>query len=330
MGECKERDDVTTYTYSKAACTAPTGTAPAALPVAIKRVSKCSRQGWNEFMSEVRIISRLRHQNLVLLVGWCYVDNDDLLLVYDLMHNGSVDSHLYNPNKKLAWGVRYQIVLGLSSALLYLHQETELCVMRRDIKPSNVMLDASFAAKLGDFGLERVIEDGRRSRTTAAAGTTGYVDPECLATGRTSVESDVYSFGVVLLEIACGRCPVVTLPNGSTVQLVQRVWDLHEAGMVLEAADARLDGEYNVQEMERVLAVGLWCAHPDRSQRPDIRHALNVLRFDAPLPILPAKLPAVAAHLQPVTNASFDSATTSCGALVISAAGSNARGIKLV
>ena len=296
------------------------------LDVAIKRVSKTSPQGWNEFMSEVRIISRLRHRNLVLLVGWCYGDGDcdDLLLVYELMRNGSVDGHLYNPNKKLTWRVRYQIVLGLGSALLYLHQDTELRVVHRDVKPSNVMLDASFTAKLGDFGLARVIEDGRRSRTTAAAGTTGYVDPECLNTGRTSVESDVYSFGVVLLEIACGRCPVVTLPNGSTVHLVHRVWDLHEAGRVLEAADPRLDGEYSVQEMERVLAVGLWCAHPDRSQRPDIRHALNVLRFDAPLPILPTKLPAAAAHLQPVANALFDSATSSCGAPVISA------GIELV
>ncbi|CAD6267051.1 unnamed protein product [Miscanthus lutarioriparius] len=125
--------------------------------------------------------------------------------------------------------------------------------------------------------------------------------------------------------------PVVTLPNGSTVHLVHRVWDLHEAGRVLEAADPRLDGEYSVQEMERVLGVELWCAHPDRNQRPDIRHALNVvLRFDAPLPILPAKLPAAAAHLQPVANALFDSATSSCGAPVISAAGSNDRGIELV
>ena len=107
-------------------------------------------------------------------------------------------------------------MLGIGSALLYLHQETESCVVHRDVKPSNVMLDASFAAKLGDFGLARaVVEDGRWSRTTAAAaGTTGYVDPECLSTGRTSVGSDVYSFGIVLLEIACGR-PV---PRGDAVE----------------------------------------------------------------------------------------------------------------
>ncbi|XP_066355057.1 L-type lectin-domain containing receptor kinase IX.1-like [Miscanthus floridulus] len=147
------------------------------LDVAIKRVSKTSPQGWNEFMSEVRIISRLRHRNLVLLVGWCYGDGDcdDLLLVYELVRNGSVDGHLYNPNKKLTWRVRYQIVLGLDLALLYLHQDTDLRVVHHEVKPSNVMLYASFTAKLGDFGLARVIEDGRRSRTTAAAGTTGYV-----------------------------------------------------------------------------------------------------------------------------------------------------------
>ncbi|TVU49162.1 hypothetical protein EJB05_00456, partial [Eragrostis curvula] len=174
------------------------------LHVAVKRVSKSSRQGWREFISEVKIISRLRHRNLVLLIGWCYDGvSDDLLLVYELMHNGSVDNHLYHldPEKQLAWPTRYKIVLGLGSALVYLHHDTEQCVMHRDIKPSNVMLDASFNAKLGDFGLARVInDDGRRSRTTAPAGTTGYMDPDCMATGRTSVEADVYSFGVVLLE----------------------------------------------------------------------------------------------------------------------------------
>ncbi|TVU49146.1 hypothetical protein EJB05_00440, partial [Eragrostis curvula] len=284
------------------------------LPVAVKRVSKSSRQGWKEFTSEVKIISRLRHRNLVLLIGWCYDGvGDDLLLVYDLMHNGSVDSHLYQPDpkKQLAWSTRYKIVLGLGSALVYLHHDAEQCVVHRDIKPSNVMLDISFEAKLGDFGLARVIDDGRRSRTTTLAGTTGYMDPECVATGRTSVESDIYSFGVVLLEIACGRCPVVMLQNGSTVHLVQRVWELYGARRLLDAADARLAGEHNVQEMERVMTVGLWCAHPDRSLRPTIRHAVNVLRFDAPLPSLPASMPLIASYVPPLASPSLGSVTGS-------------------
>ncbi|TVU49152.1 hypothetical protein EJB05_00446, partial [Eragrostis curvula] len=234
------------------------------ISVAVKRVSKSSQQGWKEFMSEVKIISRLKHRNLVVLIGWCYdgVD-DDLLLVYELMHNGSVDNHLYHPDpeKQLVWSTRYNIVLGLGSALVYLHHDTEQSVVHRDIKPSNVMLGASFDAKLGDFGLAR---------------------------------SDVYSFGVVLLEIACGRCPVVTLQNGSIVHLVQRVWELYGAGKLLDAADDRL-ADYDVQEIERVMTVGLWCVHPDRSLRPTIRDA--VLRFYAPLPSLPAAMPPIAAYV---------------------------------
>jgi len=273
------------------------------LHVAIKRVSKTSPQGWKEFVSEVKTISGLRHRNLVLLIGWCCSGGgggggSDLLLVYELMPSGSVDSHLHNPSKHLGWRERYQIVLGIGSVLVYLHHETEPRVVHRDVKPSNVMLDVAITAKLGDFGLARAVEDGaRRSWTTVPAGTTGYLDPECVATGRTSVESDVYSFGVVLLEIASGRRPVATLPDGSTAHLAQRVRDLHDAGRVLDAADARLGGDYHAEQMERVLVVGLWCAHPDRSLRPDVRHAVNVLRFDGPLPILPARMPAVAARL---------------------------------
>lgn len=117
---------------------------------------------------------------------------------------------------------------------------------------------------------------------------------ECMVTGRASVESDVYSFGVALLELACGRCPVMTRPDGSAVHLAQRVRELHDAGRVTAAADGRLNGGFDGDEMERVLVVGLWCAHPDRGMRPAIRQAVNVLRFDAPLPSLPppAKMPA--------------------------------------
>uniref|UniRef100_A0A0E0MPF1 Protein kinase domain-containing protein n=1 Tax=Oryza punctata TaxID=4537 RepID=A0A0E0MPF1_ORYPU len=263
------------------------------LHVAVKRISRSSQQGWKEFVSEVKIISRLRHRNLVLLIGWCHEpagdgddDDDKLLLVYELMCNGSVESHLYNPDKLLPWPARYE--------------ETEQRVVQRDIKPSNVMLDASFNAKLGDFGLARLIGEPSSSRTTMPttrlAGTMGYMDPECMVTGRASVESDVYSLGVVLLELACGRCPVMTRPDGSAVHLAQLVRDLHDAGRVTAAADCRLNGVFDGDEMERVLVVGLWCAHPDRGMRPAIRQAVNVLRFDAPLPRLPlpAKLPAAA------------------------------------
>ncbi|TVU49170.1 hypothetical protein EJB05_00466, partial [Eragrostis curvula] len=272
------------------------------LAVAIKRVSKGSKQGRKEYAAEVRIISRLRHRNLVQLIGWCHRGNDDLLLVYELMPNGSLDAHLHHSADAppMPWPRRREIVLGLGSALLYLHQEWEQCVVHRDIKPSNVMLDASFNAKLGDFGLARLVDHGRGAHTTVLAGTMGYMDPECMVTGRANAESDVYSFGVVLLEIACGRRPMV--PNGEeedVVHLVQWVWESYYGrGALLDAADARLDGEFDATEMETVMVVGLWCAHPDRSLRPSIRQAVNVLRSETPLPSLPLRMP-VATFMPP-------------------------------
>ncbi|KAF8655542.1 hypothetical protein HU200_061088 [Digitaria exilis] len=172
------------------------------LRVAIKRLSRSSNQGRKEYTSEVKIISRLRHRNLVQLIGWSSSHGgDELLLVYELMPKGSLDTK--------------DIALGIGCALLYLHQEWEQCVLHRDIKPSNVMLDASFNAKLGDFGLVRLVDHGRGSHTTELAGTTGYMDPQCTVTGRFSTESDIYSFGVLLLAVASGRRPVVVLRDDS-------------------------------------------------------------------------------------------------------------------
>ncbi|TVU49209.1 hypothetical protein EJB05_00507, partial [Eragrostis curvula] len=268
------------------------------LAVAIKRVSKGSKQGRKEYAAEVRIISRLRHRNLVQLIGWCH-GGGELLLIYELMPNGSLDAHLHHSSHNdgapplLPWPVRHEIVLGAASAILYLHQEWEQCVVHRDIKPSNVMLDASFNAKLGDFGLARLVDHGRGSHTTDLAGTTGYMDPECTSTGSFSTTSDVYSFGVLLLEVATGRRPVVVLQDGTAVHLAQRVWELYERGMVLHAADPRLNGAFDAREMECMLVVGLWCAHHDRGLRPSIRQAVSVLRFEASLPSLPERTPSV-------------------------------------
>lgn len=193
-------------------------------------------------------------------------------------------------------------MLGIGSALLYLHQEWEQCVLHRDIKPSNVMLDASFKAKLGDFGLARLIDHEKQSHTTALAGTMGYIDPECMVSASASTSSDVYSFGVVVLEIACGRRPIVVVQDSdeyATVHLVQWVWEFYSGGRIVDAADPRLNSEFDGGEMERVLFTALWCAHPDRTMRPSIRQAVNVLRLEAPLPNLPTNMP-VATFMPPV------------------------------
>jgi serine/threonine protein kinase len=172
---------------------------------------------------------------------------------------------------------RHEIVLGLGSALLYLHQEWEQCVLHRDIKPSNVMLDASFNTKLGDFGLARLVEHGRGSLTTAHAGTMGYMDPECMITGRANTESDVYSFGVVLLEIACGRRPVVVVQqeeddgDEDAVHLAQWVWSSYGRGKSLDAADTR----------RRRHTTGRRIRHPGDGVRADRRALVCSARSEA-------------------------------------------------
>ncbi|KAF5814454.1 putative protein kinase RLK-Pelle-L-LEC family [Helianthus annuus] len=171
--------------------------------VAVKRVSTSSKQGIKEYTSKVKIISRLRHKNLVQLTGWCH-EKQELLLVYEYMENGSLASHLFEAKSLLTWGTRFKIAQGLASSLLYLHEEWEQCVLHRDIKSSNVMLDSNFNAKLGDFGLAKLVDHEKGSQTTMLAGTMGYMAPECVVTGRANKESDVYGFGVLALEIACG------------------------------------------------------------------------------------------------------------------------------
>lgn len=254
--------------------------------VAIKRVSTESQQGKKEYISEVKIISQLRHRNLVQLVGWCH-DNGEFLLAYKFMSNGSLDSHLYNKNRFLSWPMRYKIANHLASALLYLHEGWEQCVVHRDVKPSNVMLDSAFNVKLGDFGLARLIDHENGSHSTILAGTRGYMAPENYDYGRATKESDVYSFGVVALEIACGRKPI----QANTVKLVDWVWELYGKGMVLRAADERLGMDFDERDMKCLMVVGLWCANPYSSQRPSIRQVVSVLNLEAPLPDLPLEMP---------------------------------------
>ncbi|XP_027922065.1 L-type lectin-domain containing receptor kinase IX.1-like [Vigna unguiculata] len=266
--------------------------------VAIKKVSRGSRQGVKEYMSEVKIFGQLRHKNLVQLFGWCH-QHEDLLLIYEFMENGSLDSYLFKGKGLLTWKVRYNIARGLASALLYLHEEWEECVLHRDIKSSNVMLDSNFNTKLGDFGLARLMDHGTGSKTTGLAGTIGYLPPEATTRGKASRESDVFSFGVVALEIACGRKAIESNMKEEQIYLVDWVLELHSIGEVLKASDPSLYGHFDEKEMETLMIVGLWCTHTEYLQRPTIRQVVQMLNFEAPLPILTQR--------GSVYNASFSS-----------------------
>ncbi|WMV50914.1 hypothetical protein MTR67_044299 [Solanum verrucosum] len=252
--------------------------------IVVKRISRESKQGIKEYASEVRIISRLRHKHLVQLIGWCHQKRE--LLVYEFMPNGSLDHHLFKGKSHLTWPIRFKIAQGLASTLFYLHEEWEQCVVHRDIKSSNIMLDSNFNAKLGDFGLARLVDHDKGSQTTVLAGTMGYMAPECLTTGKASKETDVYSFGVLALEIACGRKPIDPKAEEHQVNIIEWAWRLYGMGNLSEAVDPGLSSEFNEEEVEHLLIVGLWCAHPDNKCRPSIRQAIQVLNFEAPLPTL--------------------------------------------
>ncbi|KAL5564968.1 hypothetical protein UlMin_028132 [Ulmus minor] len=258
--------------------------------VAVKRVSKGSKQGKKEYISEVKIISRLRHKNLVKLIGWCH-ENGELLLVYEFMPNGSLDFHLFGEKLTLPWNERHKIAMGLASALFYLHDESEQCVVHRDIKSSNVLLDSEFNAKLGDFGLARLVDHELGMQTTALAGTMGYLAPECAISGKASKESDVYSFGVVSLEISCGRRPIVVNTEPTKARLIEWVWDLYGKSQLLEAMDKKISTEFDEEQIVSLMVVGLWCCHPEPNLRPSMKQVINVLSFETPLPKLPPKMP---------------------------------------
>ncbi|KAK3199736.1 hypothetical protein Dsin_023151 [Dipteronia sinensis] len=257
--------------------------------VAVKKVSRKSKQGSKEYATEVKIISRLRHKNTVKLMGWCH--EKELILVYEFMPNGSLDFHLFKGKSLLTWDVRYKIVQGLASALLYLHEEGDQCVLHRDIKSSNIMLDSEFNAKLGDFGLARLVDHAKGSQTTALAGTIGYMAPECLTARKVSKESDVFSFGIVALEIACGRRSIEQRDEEAQISLVAWVWESYGKKRLLDVVDKKLCMNIDQNQMESLIIVGLWCAHPDRNLRPSIRRAMQVLNFESQLPILPCKMP---------------------------------------
>ncbi|XP_040380076.1 probable serine/threonine-protein kinase PBL11 isoform X2 [Oryza brachyantha] len=272
---------------------------PVGVSVAVKRILRVNERALQDYENEIRVIGALSHPNLVPFVGSCS-DNGELLLVYQLVRNRTLDYHLHGSDAAaalLTWQRRYKIALGMASALSYLHSNQPR-VLHRDIKPGNVMLDEEFNAKVGDFGLVRIIPADGASCPMTVFGSSSYIDPEYCTTGRASAASDVYSFGAVLLEIASGDAPAADefATSRRRNAVVDRFRALYAGGgggaaALVDAADRRLNGEFDEEQMERLALVGLHCVQFDHRVRPSSEEVLGYLQGRLPVPPLEIKVP---------------------------------------
>ncbi|KAL3694650.1 hypothetical protein R1sor_008301 [Riccia sorocarpa] len=280
------------------------------LLVAVKKVSSDSKQGEREFLAEVSTIGMLRHRNIVQLLGWCSESEGNYLLVYEYMPNGSLDRHLYprTISQKagrtffLTWKERMKILRGIAAALHYLHEGWRQQVIHRDVKSSNVMLDDDLNAMLGDFGLARMSDHFKNPATTFVAGTYGFIAPEVSMTGKYTLKSDVFSFGAVCLEVVCGRRVYDdTYPVEETL-LVDFVWRKLSEDQLLSVVDRRLEGGFEVEEVEAVLLLGLLCSHPKPDDRPTMHGVLEILAGRVELPVVPRTKPEGDHYAYPYKN----------------------------
>ncbi|KAK6927010.1 Serine-threonine/tyrosine-protein kinase, catalytic domain [Dillenia turbinata] len=255
--------------------------------VAVKIISHGSHQGLREFVAEIVSMGRLRHRNLAQLLGYCR-RKGELILVYEYMQNGSLDKFLFgNEKPNLCWPQRFHILKGVASGLLYLHEEWEQVVLHRDVKASNVLLDADLNARLGDFGLARLHDHGANPQTTSVVGTVGYLAPELTRTSKATTGTDVYAFGAFMLEMACGRRPIQLNGLEEEIILVDWVFQCWKEGTILDTIDPRLESTFVVEEVELVLKLGLLCTHSVPAARPSMRQVMQYLNGDNKLLELP-------------------------------------------
>eukprot|EP00250_Pteridium_aquilinum_P010364 c19333_g1_i1 orf=868-3342(+) len=252
--------------------------------VAIKRFGG-GGQGDREFVVEVEMLSRLHHRNLVKLVGY-YTSRDSSqhLLCYELIPNGSLEAWLHGPlgaNQPLDWDTRMQIALDAARGLAYLHEDSQPCVIHRDFKASNILIENNFHAKVADFGLAKQAPEGQVNYVaTQVMGTFGYVAPEYAMTGHLLVKSDVYSYGVVLLELLSGRKPVdMSQPSGQENLVTWARPILRDRERLGELADPKLSNKYPKEDFTQAAAIAAACVAPEAAQRPTMGEVVQSLRL---------------------------------------------------
>ncbi|KAJ1255076.1 hypothetical protein BS78_K292600 [Paspalum vaginatum] len=278
-------------------CSLPARKKGEVLEVAVKKFSRDDNRRYEDFLAEVSVINRLRHKNIIPLIGWSY-NKGEPLLIYEYMPNGSLDQHLFRrsggkehqqPTLINQLGTRYNMVKDIATGLHYVHHEYEPIVLHRDIKTSNIMVDSTFQGRIGDFGLACVVAKGKNSYTDIEPrGTPGFMSPEYIISGKATSKSDVFAFGVLILEIITGKLAV----DAQFRHITDWVWHLHKEGRLLNAVDSHLTTEeFDPDDAKRLLLLGLACSHPNPSDRPNMVEAVQIITKSAAPPDVPLEKP---------------------------------------
>ncbi|KAG9134449.1 hypothetical protein Leryth_019696 [Lithospermum erythrorhizon] len=251
--------------------------------IAVKQLSSKSKQGNREFINEIGMISALQHPNLVKLYGCC-IEGNQLLLIYEYMENNSLARALFGPEEfqiNLDWKTRRHICIGIARGLAYLHEESRLKIVHRDIKATNVLLDKNLDPKISDFGLAKLDEEDNTHISTRIAGTYGYMAPEYAMHGYLTDKADVYSFGIVALEIVSGKSNTSIKPREDCFYLLDWARASNETGNLMDLIDPRLGTEFNVDEAVAMIKVALHCSDVSQTVRPNMSTVVSMLEGKA-------------------------------------------------